>query len=281
MASFDFTDRTAQYDAEEVGGSALLDGSGNGNILQDSLSVNGGVTGHVVSDGGDARGPCRSGDKHFRQAYVASGPWDIRGLTSCTMAGWFKQINDEQSHVVHLDDPAGTNGTRQALVMVLRETNSGGNAAPWLYMHGGSASRFVGGQAMKVEAAGPSVALNVWYFFAGGYDAIRNKLFGFWGVQAGQHFYKEVDGLVAGFGYAGTGSEAMMGKFNGSGIDIAEMHVDHVLWFNGRALSELELRAVWNDHVGIDFSQLTGQLPNGVDEGKNFIVVNSLLRRRR
>lgn len=255
MPAFDFTDRIAQYDAEEGDNQELVDGSGNGNNLLDSNSVPGGRTGII----GDARGIIRSGasNAHLRAAYVASGPWDVRGLTSITMAGWFKVLNTEQQHVFLLDDPAGTNGARQAFNMILRETNTGGNAAPWLYMHDGSASRFVGGVSLKVEDTLASISIGVWYFFAGGYDAIRNKLFGFWGVQAGESYYKEVDGLVAGFGYAGTGSEAMIGKFNGEPGD-ADMHVDHLLWWNGRALSESNLAIVWNDHVGIDFNALSG-----------------------
>lgn len=247
---FDFTDRTAQFEAEGLTGAQLEDTSGNGNHLQDSLSVPGGATGII----GNARGTCRSGDRHFKQAFSAGNAWDIRGAVSCTMAAWFNAVNAGQSHVFSIDDAAGANAAGQALVMVLRETNTGVNPGPWVFM-GDGLTRFVGA-SFKVNDA-VAIFTGVLQFFAGGYDAVRNKLFGFWGKAPGESYYREVDGVVGGFGYVGTNTETLVGKFNGE-PGTAEMLIDHALWFKGRALTERELGIVWNNHQAINFDALSG-----------------------
>ncbi len=247
VATVSFTDRTGQYDAEEGNGVELLDGSGNGNHLEDNLSVPGGVTGKI----GNARGPCQSGDQHFRKAYAAGGPWDIRGLTSCTWCGWYQILDTQQSHAFSIDDRLGSNAEGQALVLIPRETNTGPEG-PWVFM-GDGITRWTGA-SLKIHEA--TVALNTWQFFAAGYDAGRNKLFGFWGRAEGESYYNETDGVVGGFGYDGTRSEALIGRFNG-GVGTAEINVDHAVWFNGRALTESELKKFfWNNHAGIDFADL-------------------------
>lgn len=250
MPVYNFLDRTAQFDCEEGNNQALLDSSGNGNNLNDSLSVPGGATGII----GDARGTCKSGDRHFETVYVADNAWDIRGATSCTMAGWFQATNTEQSHVFSIDDRDGANAAGQAFVMVLRETNTGVNPGPWVFM-GDGATRFVGA-SFKVNDA-VSISTSTWQFFAGGYNATTNKLFGFWGKSAGVSYYKEATGVVGGFGYVGTNTSTLFGKFNGE-AGTAEMLVDHCLWWNGRALTEEELGIVWNNHAAISFNELSG-----------------------
>lgn len=244
---YDLTDRTAQFAAEGATGTALVDGH-NSNDLEDNLSVPGGATGII----GDARGSVKSGDRHFRKAFSAGNAWDIRGAVSCTMAAWFKPLNLEQQHSFSIDDAAGANAAGQAFVMIARETNSGGNAGPWVFM-GDGLTRWAGASLKPKDTV--TLTINAWNFFAGGYDAARNKLFGAWGRAEGEFYYKEVTGVVGGFGYVGTNTETLVGKFNGE-AGTAESLIDHALWFNGRALDERNLRIVWNNHAGLSFDRL-------------------------
>jgi hypothetical protein len=260
---YDMTDRTAQFSAEESTGTELTDGF-NSNDLEDNLSVPGGFGGII----GNARGTVKSGDRHFRKAYAADNAWDIRGLTSCTWAAWYYITNAKQHHLFSIDDAAGANAEGQALILVPRETNTPPEG-PWCFM-GGGVTRWVGA-SLKIATA--TVTLNSWQFFACGFDAQRVKLFGAWGRSAGEFYYNETDGLAGGFGYDGTNTETMIGKFNGE-AGIAESYVAHGIWFNGRALKESDLRILWNDHAALPFDQLRG----GDDE--DFITHRKLVHRR-
>lgn len=262
MASFDFTDRTAQFPADEgASGAILTDTSGNGNFLEDNLSVPNGIAGHVsdTSDSGLSRGFTRSGDRHFQEGVTSPAlAWDIRvtgtpgGLVSCTFAGWVNLLNLEQGNYFSIHDPASASG--QAIIIVARETNSGGPAVPWVVMHDGLIS--FNGRAIKVSQTHADIALNTWQFVAGGWDSVRNKVFVAWGVKSGEFLYNETNGFAAGFQHTQT-KLTKIGFFNGEPGQ-AQMYVDHMLWFKGRALTEAELRIVWNNHVGINFNKLKG-----------------------
>lgn len=285
MASFDFTDRTAQFPADEGTNQILTDTSGSGFFFQDNLGVPDGIAGHVsdTSDTGASRGSLRSNDRHF-QAVGSSPqlPWDLRvtgtpgGLVSCTWTGWVYHINAEQGYFWSIHDPVSAAG--QAIIVIGRETNSGGPAVPWVAMADGlSLFNF---RTVKVTQSHADIALNTWQFVAGGWDAVRNKVFVAWGVQPGEFIYNEADGFAAGFQYTLL-DRTKVGFWNGEPGQ-AQLYVDHCLWFKGRALSALELEAVWNNHVGIDFNLLTGTLPNGVgNDDQDYIMINNLLRRRR
>lgn len=244
--AYDFTDRTAQFDAEESAGTELLDSSGNGNHLEDNLTVPSVVSGKI----GQARGPTQSLDQHFRKAFAPGGPWDVRGEVSCCWLGWYMLLNTEQPHGFEIEDAAGANAEGQALVLTLRDINTGPEG-PWCFM-GGGVTRWVGA---SLKIAEQTVIEDTWQFFAAGYDAVRGKLYGAWGRDVGEFYYNETDGPAGGFGYDGTNSETMIGRFNGE-AGTAEINVDHSLWFKGRALDEADLRILWNNHAALPFDEL-------------------------
>ena len=243
---YDFTrGLSAQFDAEEATGSALLDSSGGSNDLPDTLSVPGGITGII----GDGRGELATGDKHFTLNFAADNAYDIIGKTPCTWAGWVQVNNAEQSYSFNMHDP--TTAGRQALILIPRETNFEATPGPYVAMADGISS--FNWKQMKVQAQ--TIALNVWQYMAGGYDAVRNKVFGAWGRSVGEFYYNEIDGFAAGFGYTGTGGTTKVGNWNAE-AGTGNIRIDHSLWFNGRALSERELRILWNNHEGLPFDRL-------------------------
>jgi hypothetical protein len=249
MALFDFTDRTVQFACEEPDfGDFLVDDSGNGNDMNDA-GGNTSVTGHV----GLGRGQLRSGpgNEFFSKAFSAGNEYDIRGQTDCTFTGWIKLHNVEQPAFFSIHDAILASG--QALFIDGRST-APTQPGPRVIMHDGIS---VGaGVALFINDA-VAIAQEVWQFIAGGYDATRNKLFGYWGRAIGESFYNEVDGVAAGFGYSGVSSDTALGFWN-SEAGLANISIDHILWWNGRALTEAELDIIWNNHVGINFATLSG-----------------------
>jgi len=246
---YDFLNRTAQFDCEEAGsGSALLDSSGAmpANDLPDTLSVPRAANAAL----GFARGTLRSGDRHFTKNFGAGNAWDIRGLVSCTFVGWMKVDIAEQGFGFNIHD--ATAAGRQALILIPRETNFESTPGPYVAMADGLTS-FMWKQ-LKVNDA-VSITLGEWFYFAGGYDAVRNKVFGAWGTLAGDFYYNEIDGWVAGFSYTGTGGTTKIGFWNGE-AGTSQDNVDHSLWFNGRALTETELEINFNGGVPLPFDQL-------------------------
>ncbi len=278
MTAFDFSDRTAQFDANEATGVALLDGSGNGNDLNDVLGVPAN-TGHVVSDGGGARGLLRSADRAFTRGVVNNAdPWDLRvtgtpgGLISVTFTGWVWLDNAEQGHFFRIHSVALAG---QGCVLYPRETDSGGTASPAFSMADGIVpfnNRFVKATALD------TIPLQTWQFVAGGWNAVTNRIFCFWGKSPGTHFYNEEDGFAAGFNYTSNAIDIPgIGFFNAEAGQ-ARMRIDHMLYFKDRALDEAELEIIWNNHVGIDFSQLSGDTE--ADEATPYNYYWSSRRRR-
>ncbi len=262
MTPYDFSDVTALFDAEEASGSALLDVSGNENDLPDTLGVPGGITGII----GDGRGDLRSGSEHFTLNFSAGDAWDIRGVTSCTWAGWVKVLNTEQPYFFSIHDPASE--SRQALSLIVRslvDTTPG----PLVQMADGITS--FNTKDVKVNAA-VTLQLDVWQFIAGGYDAVRNKVFGAWGVAPGEFYYNETDGFAAGFGYSGSGAVTRVGHWNAE-AGTAEIHIDHSMWFKGRALTQSELAIVWNNHQALPFDQLILRDPGVLNFREPYVVV--------
>jgi hypothetical protein len=256
MPEFDFTDRTAQFAADELSlGDNLIDGSGNGNFLDDSLGVPTGIAGHVS---GGSRGLLFSADRSFVRSTGPAAPWDLRvtgtpgGLVSYTWTGWVWLNNAEQGSFFSIHDPVLASG--QAVLINPRETNSGGTPSPWIAMADGiTPFNF---RAVKPDAVN-TFPLMTWQFVAGGWDKVRNKVFGFWGRSPGNFSYGETDGFAAGFNYTVNAANVKLGFFNGEPGQ-AQMYIEHMLYWKDRALTQAELELIWANHVGIDFNALSG-----------------------
>ncbi len=233
----------------------------------DLLEINGGLTWPVIVGVGSAagiigsdqlsRGLTTSLSNYFDVAFSAGNAFDIRGLTSCTFTGWINiplaNAGGEPwlfgNHAVN--DPDG-----QALAIFTREEITGGPGggvgAPGISMYDGLTNNNI----VFVSASGTLDLLpDVWHFIAGGWDAVRNKVFIFWGRDASSEFYNEADGFAAGFGYVGAPQTASILRYRQQSTTARSL-IDHVMWWKGRALSQDELSFLHNSHLGRDFGNL-------------------------
>lgn len=232
----------------------------------DLLEINGGLTLTEVLTMGTAagivgsdllsRGPSTSLSTFFQTAFSAGNAFDIRGLTSCTFTGWINipaaNADGEpwvfSNHAVN--DPDG-----QSLVIFTREESSGpggGAGAPGISMYDGITNNNI----VFVSVSGTLDLLpDVWHFIAGGWDAVRNKVFIFWGRDATSEFYNEADGFIDGFGYVGAPQFAQI-LAQRTGVAASRSLIDHVMWWKGRALTELELSFLHNSHKARGFNNL-------------------------
>lgn len=218
--------------------------------------------------------------RHFKQPFVASDAFDIRGAVSCTIAQWSNRkagagAANEGSNIFTIHNPAAANG--QAIFHIDEHQTFGANPSPAFFMLDG-----ITPFNFKAVQANPalSVIAGTWNFFAGGYDAGSNTIFNFWGRQTGESYYATAAGFAAGFGYTGAaGCEVGIGQFAAGPGGITEVLMDQMMWWGGRALSQTDLDFLWNNHAGRALTDLTGPGPGGVGEDDNFITINKLIRR--
>lgn len=268
--SFNLSDYTEAWRCNEAANTENLLGFRGVQDLTRSLTPGVSVVGHVADPVGNfgSRGPFSpvggtTSNTFFQKPQVQDDIFDVRGLTSCTFAGWFKikagQTGDPYFFTIH--DPASVDG--QALLISTRHSAFGSFDNPHISMFDG-VTPFIG-EALDI---GDSVdtPLDAWQFLAGGYDASRNKIFGFWGRDVDESYYAETDGVVGGFGYShdSVGGTSAIGQYTvtgGNGV-AAQFSCDQCMWWNGRALTYPEIVFLWNNHVGRRLDELV-QPPAG------------------
>lgn len=262
MADIDLNDYTEAWRCDETSSSAALTGVNGIDIPISSLTVGVGTDGHIDDPAGTTRSRGNTspiGDaaqQFFETPFVASGPFDIRGQVSCTIAMWFRlsSTNTGGPYGFSIHNPAAANG--QALWLLSNHYTLGANPAPAMFMLDGlTAFNFKAIQA--TDAVSPPEDSATWQFNVGGYDAARNKVFHFWGRGAGERYYAEIDGFAAGFGFTGAaGCDVGFAQFNDGNGTIREQKLDQCMWWKGRALSLQDLDFLWNNHVGRPLNDL-------------------------
>lgn len=240
------------YDWNKTGSGAL--GSKTGHVEDPATSIL--ARGAIEPLGG------ASNNRYFVKAGAVGDIWDVRGSVSCTFAVWFKPYASNTLGTNVFNFYEVTDASVQAMAMPSNHPTAGANEAPLVTMFDGlTAFNGVSVQATDTVA----IIKDTWNFQAGGYDAARNKLFHFWGRQAGQYFYDEVDSFAAGFGYSASFPVAA-GRYISSAPfspgSNQKVDIDQILWYNGRALTEDELVFLWNNHSGRAFDDLnTSPIP--------------------
>ena len=252
---FPYTDFSAGYDFEELSGN-LLDR--NGSL---DLTLVGTVPSIDPGKFGKARGPTLAigspGPDYWNRSHTNGDGWDIRGATSMAAFVWV-QLGETtgQPNAVSIHDTVLAAG--QAFVLNARETNSGNIGSPRFTMHDGI-TPFVGA-ALDANAANDlAMATGIWQAVGCSYDAPTNEIRCFWGVSPGVSHFNTAAGVAAGFGYSGTPAGIIAAaKHTGGGVP-ATLNMDSLLFWNNRSLTQLDFLNLWNNHVGLSFSQLGGQ----------------------
>ena len=267
--SYDFTDKDATWLCEEADSNDDLEAV-EGASLDMARSF---ATGLVTGKFGQARGFTKAigeiNASYFVQDQISgSSLFDIRGATSITVCGWLAQVNTGDGSPsffdVHSVAVAG-----QAIICWLHQdgwANVSPNGVPVVSMEDGLIA-FKGLLLSANHDQTPGVEQNAFNFMGVTYDAVLNRLRIFWGERAGpaggQYHFSEMRGFVGGFKYPRDGGASVapnfpgvgFARFTGGGLP-AQMNIDHIFYWKGRAFKLRDFLNLWNAHDGLDNDDL-------------------------
>ncbi len=258
---FPYTDVNSTYNAEGTGN--LIDGRGL--PAQKSLiNVNSVAS---VSDGmfGQARGPigeAATSLPHFDAVADFDGSqFDVRGLTSISVLMWVR-LTANTTETFGWSVWNGTDAEGQAWVLSPNVILPGPVQGPRFHMYDGLVD-FVN-IGVYARTSGPVIPINDWHLIGGSWNALTNTLACFFGdgsdSSGNTTDFNTVSGFSAGFGYSANANNAI-GKFRHGGTTAAQMEVDHLLYWKGRAFDEEDFLNHWNSGAGLAFSQFSGVQP--------------------
>lgn len=285
--AFDFTDKDATWLCEEALGTDDLEAEEGAALDLAAVGVNAiSVTGKFGSGRGFTKAIGEGGATYFRQDQVSgSSVFDVRGLTSFTTVGWCKVRSPGDGKPTFFDiHSVAVAG--QAIISWFKHddwANLAPNGVPVHGMQDGLIA-FKGLFCASVHDPTPGMEQNVYQFMGISYDATLNKMRCFWGQNTDIYWFSEARGFVGGYKYprqTGSGSPNFQGvgyaRFTGAGLP-AQLDLDHIFYWNGRAFTLKDYLQIWNNHVGLDNDQLLST-PAGEADAQ-FVSINKLLLRR-
>lgn len=272
---FDFTDKDATWLCEEASNTddlVAVEGAAFdlARVGTNALSV----TGKFGQARGFTKAIGEGNATYFRQDQISGNAiFDIRGATSLTVVGWLKLRSTTDGSPTFFDiHSVAVAG--QALISWFHQdpwANLSPNGVPVMGMEDGLIA-FKGLNISANHDPTPGVLQNEYQFMGITYDAELNKMRCFWGerggVAGGQYHFSEGRGFVGGFKYArqsGSGAPNFPGvgfaRFTGSGLP-AQLDIDHLFYYKGRAFTLRDFLNMWNGGVGLDNDELVSAGPD-------------------
>ena len=288
--AFDFTDKDATWRAEEsLGTDDLVAEEGStfdlARVGTNALSVTGKF--------GQARGFTKAigeiNASYFVQNQVTGNAiFDVRGATSFTAVGWVKLRSAGDGKPTFFDVHSVAVAGQAIISWVKHDSwaNLAPNGVPVCAMEDGLIA-FKGLFVSSVHDPTPGMEQNVYQFMGISYDAVLNKARCFWGQNTGIYWFSEGRGFVGGFKYARDGGPSSapnfpgvgFARFTGGGLP-AQLDVDHLFYWKGRAFKLNDFLNLWNNHVGLDVDELVSEGPaggGGGSDNEQFATIQQLL----
>jgi len=251
-ATSSYTDFTDFY---ECAGTAGLVGENGQNFTEQ------GTVPEVAGKFGSARGPCDPTQSGIAEGFtrnVSGAPWDTRvsqGFQRASLTGWFRLASNagDQEFAAQARAAAAAN-TRQWMLRSIFQDLNPGDDGPVLFIwdHGGTGpfGGFQLGAAVRVDQ-GP-MPTGVWCNIGFAIDLVAGLARLFLGVPGEGTYFDERAIDPAWDAFEATAVDVVtLGRHSGFSTGGLNGDMDHVTWWNGRALTLLEFLDHWNAGDGL------------------------------